>query len=257
MSPTTLGVGLICIIQSVSPSTLGGGGGGAHLHHPQCVPHYLGWRWGRGSSASSRVCLPLPWVEVGEGLICITHSLSLTTLSGGGGGAHLHRPECVSHYLGGGAHLHHPECVSLYLGWRWGRGSFASSTVCLPLPWVEVGEGLICITHSLSPTTLSGGGGGAHLHRPECVSHYLAGGVHLHHPECVSLYLGWRWGRGSFASSTVCLPLPWVEVGEGLICIIQSVSPITLGRWGAVLICISHNVSSSTYGMFTIYSILL
>ena len=204
VSPTTLGVGLICIIQSVSPSTLGGGGGGAHLHQPQCVSHYLGWRWGRGSSASSRVCLPLPWVEVGEGLICITHSLYPTTLSGGGGGAHLHRPECVSHYLGGGAHLHHPECVSLYLGWRWGRGSSVSSRVCLPLPLVEV-----------------------------------------------------RWGRGSFASPTVCLPLPWVEVGEGLICIIQSVSPSTLGRWGAVLICISTMCLPLPMETFTIYSILL
>ena len=116
--------------------------------------------------------LPLPWVEVGEGLICIIHSVSPSPLGGGGGGAHLHKP----------------QCGSLYLGWRWGRGSFVSSTVCLPLPWVEVGEGLICISHSVS-----------------------------------SLYLGWWWGRGSFASSTVCLPLPrvgytqchtrWVEGG--------------------------------------------
>ena len=122
----------------------------------------------------------------------------------------------------GQAHLHQSQCVFL------GQGE-GLIRIILPLPWVEVGEGLICIIHSLSSTTLSGGGGGAHLH----------------HPECVSLYLGWRWGRGSFASPTVCLPLPWVEVGEGLICIIQSVSPSTLG--GAGLICISHNVSSSTY----------
>ena len=111
------GEGLICIYPSVSPSTLNGGGGGAHLHLPQCVSFYLEWRWGRGSFAFTTVCLPLPRVEVGEGLICIYHSVS-PTLSGGGGVAPLHLP----------------QCVSLYLEWRWERGSFAFTTVCLPLP---------------------------------------------------------------------------------------------------------------------------
>ena len=68
--------------------------------------------------------------------------------------------------------------------------------MCLQLPWVEVGEGLTCIIHNVSPSTLGGGGGGAHLHNPQCV------------------------------------PLPWVEVGEGLICIIHNVSPTTLGGGG-------------------------
>ena len=160
--------------------------GGAHLDHPQYVILYLVWWWGRGSFTSSTVCLPLP-------------------LCGGGGGAQLHRP----------------QCVSLYLVWRWGRGSFASSKLCLPLSWVVMQmkpslylgwEGLI-ITHGMSPSTLNGNGGGAHLHRP----------------QCVSLYLGWWWGRGlicivyimlpsikggygggSFASSTVVCALPLV-----------------------------------------------
>ena len=57
-----------------------------------------------------------------EGLICIIHNVTPSTLGGGGGGAHLHR-----------------QSVSLYLG---GRGSFASSE---------------------SPSTLGGGGGGAHF----------------------------------------------------------------------------------------------
>ena len=296
-----VGEGLICIIHSVSPSTLCEGGGGAHLYHPQCVSLYLGWRWGRGSFVSSTVCLPLPWAKVGEGLFCIIHSVSHSTLSEGGGEAHLYHPQCVSLYLvlrwgrgsfvsstvclplpwvkvgplpwvklgegficiippstlcegGGGAHLYHPQCVSLYLGWRWGRGSFVSSTVRLPLPCVKVGEGLICIIHSVSPSTLCEGGGGAHLYHPQCVSLYFVwrwgrdsfvsstvclplpwvkgGGAHLYHPQCVSLYLGWRWGRGSFVSSTVRLPLPCVKVGEGLICIIHSVSPSTLCEGG-------------------------
>ena len=132
-----VGEWLVCIIHSVSPSTLSRIGGGAHLYHPQC--------------------LPLPCVKVGEGLICIIHSVSPSTL-------------CES---GGGAHLYHPQCVSLYREWRWGRGSFVSSTVCLPLPCVKVGEGLICIIHSVSPSTVSGGGGGALLYHPQCVSLYL------------------------------------------------------------------------------------
>ena len=164
------------IIHSVFASTLNGGGRGAHLHPSQCHSLYLGWRWGRGSFAFTTVCLLLPWMEVGEGLICIYHSVSPSTLNGGGGGAHLHLP----------------QCVCLYLEWRWGRGSFAFTTVCL-LPRMEVGEGLICIYHGMSPSTLSGDGGVAHLHLP----------------QCVSLYLEWRWGRGS-AFTTVCLLLPWM-----------------------------------------------
>ena len=52
-------------------------------------------------------------------------------------------------------------------------GSFAQSTVCSPLSWAEVGEGLICIIHSVSPYTLGGDG-----------------------------------VRGSFATAKVCHPLP-------------------------------------------------
>ena len=85
---------------------------------------------------------------------------------------------------------------------------------------MEVGEGLVCIIR-VSPPTVSGGVGGARLHR-----------------QSVSLYLGWRWGRGSFASSE-CLPLCW---GEGVVCIV-SVSPST-ARVG--LIYIIHRVSPST-----------
>ena len=102
-------------------------------------------------------------MEVGEGLICIYHSVSPSTLNGGGGGAHLHLPQCVSLYLEwrwGRVHLHLPQCVSLYLEWRWGRVSFASFTMSLPLPGKEVGERLIHIVR-VSPSTLGGGGGGA------------------------------------------------------------------------------------------------
>ena len=112
-----------------------------------------------------------------------------------GGGAHFHH-QCVS-TLGGvgeGAHLHYPWSVSLYLEWRWGRGSFEPFTMslplpgmevgegliymseCLPLPWVEVGEGFICIIHRVYPSTLNGGVGVAHLYPS----------------QCHSLYLGWR-----------------------------------------------------------------
>ena len=204
----------------VSPSTLGGGRGRARFHR-QSVSLYLG---GRGLFSSSE-SLPLPWMEMGEGLICIVRE-SPDIL--GGGGAHLH---CQS--------------ISLYLG---GRGSFASSE-CLPLSWVEVGEGLSCILHNVTPSTWDGGRGEAHLHH-QSVSLYLGwrwerGSFAL--SECLSLYLGWRWGRGSFASFTAylylgwrwgrgsfasseCLPLPWVEVRMGLIYIIHRVSPSTL--WG-------------------------
>ena len=84
---------------------------------------------------------------------------------------------------------------------------------------MEVWEVLICIYHSVFPSTLNGGGGGAHLHLP----------------QCVSLYLEWYWGRGSLTSSG-CLPLHWVEVGEGLINIIHRVSPSTLWQFVTVLI---------------------
>ena len=125
-------------------------------------------------------------VEVLEGFICISHSAVILC---GDGRSFVVRDD------------YHPQCVCLYLEWRWERGSFASfamslplfafTTVCL-LSRMEVGEGLICIYHSVSPSTLNGGGGGSHLHLP----------------QCVSLYLEWRWGRGSFAFTTVCLPLP-------------------------------------------------
>ena len=59
-----------------------------------------------------------------------------------------------------------------------------------------MGEGLICIIHNVSPlghnvspTTLGGGGGGAHLHNPQCVSLYLGGGAHLHNPQCVRFFI--------------------------------------------------------------------
>ena len=98
-----VGEGLICIIHSF-PSILGRGGGGAHLHHPQCDSSF--------------------------------------TLGRSGGGAHLYRPQCDSPLSpsilgrgGGGAHLHHPQCDS-------------------PLSWAEVGEGLICIIHSVIPLYL-------------------------------------------------------------------------------------------------------
>ena len=138
------------------------------------LPH-LGYRWGRGSSALSTICLSLPGVSVGEGLICIIHSVSPSILCGGGGGARLHPPYSVN-----------LTCI----GWRWGRGTFALSTMCLPLPWVEVGD--TCIIHSVCTSTMVGDE-----------------------------------GRSSIASSIVCLPLPWVEVGEGLICIVHSESPST------------------------------
>ena len=106
----------------------------------------------------------------------------------------------------------------LTMWWRWGRGSFASFTMLLPLPGMEVGEGLIYIIR-VSPSTLNGDGGGAHLNS-QCHSLYIWwrwGGAHLHHPQSVSLYVGWRWGTGSFTSSTECLHLPWWHMGTGLI----------------------------------------
>ena len=185
------------------PSILGGSGGGAHLHHPQSVSFYLGWWWGRGSFASSTECVPLSWVEMGEGLICIIHRMCPSILGGGGGGAHLHHPQSVSF------------CLS----------------------WVVVGEGLICIIHRVCPSVL-GGGGGAHLHHPQSVSLSLSwvvvweGLTCIIHRVCPSLYFEWWWGRGSFASSTVCILLSWVEVGEGLIGIIHRICPSILGGGG-------------------------
>ena len=70
---------------------------------------------------------------------------------------------------------------------------------------------LICIYHSVSPSTFNGGG-----------------------------------ERVSFAFTTVCLTLPLMEVGKGLICIYHSVSPSTLNGGGEGLICIYHSVSPST-----------
>ena len=88
-------------------------------------------------------------VEVLEGFICISHSAVILC---GDGRSFVVRDD------------YHPQCVCLYLEWRWERGSFASFAMSLPLPGVEVGEGLICIYHSVSPSTLNGGGGGAHLY---------------------------------------------------------------------------------------------
>ena len=125
-----------------------------------------------------------------HGLICISHSISSLCTSTLG-------VKYPFHYL--------------TMWWRWGRGSFASFTMLLPVPGMEVGEKLIYIIR-VSPSTLGGGGGGAHLNS-----------------QCHPLYVGWRWGRGSFTSSPECLPLRWVEVGVGLIYIIHRVSPSTLG----------------------------
>ena len=163
------------------------------------VSSYTLWRWGWGSFSLS-VYLPLPWVEWerGEGLICIIHNVTPSTWDGGRGEAHLHH-----------------QCVSLYLWWRWGRGSFPSSTECLR--W-EIG-GLIC-TISVPSSTLGGGELGGSFAR----------------------YLDCRWGWGSFASSTECLPLTWWEMGTGLICIIHDVTPF---EWsGDCLTCIVHSVDS-------------
>ena len=128
-------------------------------------------RWGGGFFASSTMCLPLLCVKVECGFICIIHSVSLYL--GGIWGQGL---ICIIHNV-------------TPFGWR-GWGSFASSIVCLPLAWVEIGE-------------------------------------HLQYPsQCITLR--WRWGKGSF---TVLFPLLLVEVREGLICIIHSVSPSTGGGW--------------------------
>ena len=96
-------------------------------------------------------CHSLPWVEEGEGLTCIVeegeegltciiYTVTPSTLGGGEG------LTCF--------------CEGLIFVERW-EGSFASY-LCLPLPWVEVGEGLIDIVHKVSSSTLGGGGGGAH-----------------------------------------------------------------------------------------------
>ena len=137
----------------------------------------LGWRWGRGSSASTTVLSPTLWER---------WILFIIQQCGGGGG---------------GGSFASATVYKWYQSPSTGKSSFASSTVCLPL---GVGGAHL---HFVSPTTLGKGGGGPHLY----------------HPQCASLYLGWRWGRGSFASTTVCLPLPrvgytqchthWVEGG--------------------------------------------
>ena len=305
LSWVEMGEGLICIIHRMCPSILGGNGRGAHLHHPQSVSLHLVWWWGWGSLASSTECVPLSslvvggggahlhhpqgvslslswvvvvvggsfasstgcvplsWVVVGEGLICIIHRMCPSILGVGGGGAHLHHPQSVSLSLfwvvvREGGHLHHPQGVSLYLGWWWRRGSSASSTECVHLSILGGGEGGWAFASSTGCVPLSWVvvGGGAHLHHPQGVSLYLGwwwgrgslasstecvslsilggggGGAHLHHPQGVSLYLGWWWGRGSLASSTECVPLSWVEVGEGLTCIIHRVCPSILGGGG-------------------------
>ena len=59
-----VGEGPFYIDHSVSPSTLGGGGGGAHLHYHSVSPSTLG-----GGGGGAHLCVSLPWVEVGEGLI--------------------------------------------------------------------------------------------------------------------------------------------------------------------------------------------
>ena len=104
--------------------------------------------------------------------------------------------------------------------------SFASSIVCLPLPWG--GGGHICIIHGVSPSTYNGGGGGAHLNHSQCHCN-LSGGV-----------------GGSYASSTECLPLPWWEMRTWLIYIIHNVTPF---EWrGKGLICIVQSVSTYSLG---------
>ena len=62
------------------------------------------------------MCLPLPWVDVGEGLIC--------------------------------------NSVSLYLGGIWGQGSFGSYNNVTLIVWRI--EGLICFVCSVSPSTKIG-----------------------------------------------------------------------------------------------------
>ena len=67
----------------MSPSTLDGGGMGL-FSSAKCVFFFLGRKWGRGSTShnvhlstwalDASVTVYLPWVEVGEGLICIINS---------------------------------------------------------------------------------------------------------------------------------------------------------------------------------------
>ena len=119
------------------------------------------------------------------------------------------------------APLHNSQCASLLFWARWGRGSFVSSKVCLLLPLVKVGEGLICIIQCVSLSTLGGGGGGAHLHQP----------------QWAFVYLGVRWGRDSFASVIMCLP-----------CV------SSLGRGGGGAHCIAKVRLPLPMELFTIYS---
>ena len=132
--------GLTCIshtVHSLSTSTLG-------VKYPF---HHLTmwWRWGRGSFALTTVCLLLPWVEIGEGLIYIIHRVSPSTLGGGGDRTNLNHTQCYS------------ICVK-------GEGLICILYNVTPSTWDRgVGEGLICIVR-VSSSTLVGGGGGAHLH---------------------------------------------------------------------------------------------
>ena len=127
LSWVVVGEGLICIIHRMCPSILGGGGGGARLHHPQSMS------------------LSLSWVEVGEGLTCIIHRMCPSILGGGGGGAH----------------LHHLQSMSLYLGW-W-LICIINSVSPSYIPWVKVCEGEVhtCIVHTVCPSGRDWGG--AHL----------------------------------------------------------------------------------------------
>ena len=178
--------------------------------------------WGRGSFALTTVCLPLPWVEVEEGLICIDHSVSPYTLGGGGGGAHLHWPQCVPSSLGRGG----GERAHLPLGWRWIGGMVHLHDLqSVSSKFRGGGNGLICIIHSVSSSTLDGGGGGAHLHFPHCVSIYGGGGggSYFHHPQCV-LGIGGGDGHLDYFLGD-CWRSKW------LIYIMYKMSPST-GHWG-------------------------
>ena len=103
---------------------------------------------------------------------------------------------------------------------------------------LTLGEGLMCIIHSVSPSILNGEGrwkSGSFASQLPWVE--MVGGAYLH-TQCVSLYLEWRWGLVSFASPRVRLPLPGLEVALGgdmtewFICIIHNyVSLYLWWRW--------------------------
>ena len=139
--------------------------------------------------------------------------------------------------------MHQPQCQNgtdlLLQGgyplWQWkiicGEGRL-SSTVCLPLPCGGGWRG----SFSSSVCLYLGWSGGRR------------GGAHLHYPWSVSLYLEWRWGSGSFEPFTMSLPLPGMEVGEGLIYMSECLPLpwVEVGGGGGGLICIIHRVSPST-----------